>query len=57
MTVQILRMKKILKNKIMTVKKVTIRRMYLTMILKKIKRNLKMMKQKKKMTILTRRRK
>lgn len=50
-------MKKILKNKIMTVKKVTIRRMYLTMILKKIKRNLKMMKQKKKMTILTRRRK
>ena len=44
MTVQILRMKKILKNKIMTVKKVTISRMYLTMILKKIKRNLKMMK-------------
>ena len=50
-------MKKILKNKIMTVKKVTIRRMYLTMILKKIKRNLKMMKQKNKMTILTRKRK
>ena len=50
-------MKKILKNKIMTVKKVRISRMYLTMILKKIKRNLKMMKQKKKMTILKRRRK
>lgn len=50
-------MKKTLKYKIMTVKKERIRRMYLTMILKKIKSNLKMMKQKKKMTILKRRRK